>query len=308
MKQLHIPVMVNEVVRELDIKPDGIYVDCTLGLAGHSIAISNATNPQPRIIGLEVDKEAIGKAKINIENSKANIKIFNESFLNMESIIKFNAIQSGVDGVLIDLGISSLQLNSTEKGFSFRKNSPLDMRFDSNDELTADYIVNNYSFKKLHNILEMFGEEKSAKNIAKSIIDSRPIKTTLQLSQIIIRVKGKNKTRLLHPATKTFQALRIAVNKELERLPQVLNSATKILRSGGRIVVISYHSLEDRIVKHFISHETSKCICDPKLPICICQHNPRLKTTGKHFYKPTNEEINQTFRSRSAILSVAEKL
>ena len=180
--------MVNEVVRELDIKPDGIYVDCTLGLAGHSIAISNATNPQPTIIGLEVDEEAIGKAKINIENSKANIKIFNESFLNMESIIKFNAIQSGVDGVLIDLGISSLQLNSTEKGFSFRKDSPLDMRFDSNDELTADQIVNNYSFKKLHNILEMFGEERSAKNKAKNVTLIVTIKAGNNVSHSSIKV------------------------------------------------------------------------------------------------------------------------
>ena len=226
----------------------------------------------------------------------------------MESIIKFNGIPSAVDGVLLDLGMSSLQLNSSQKGFSFRKDSPLDMRFDSKDELTADHILNNYSFKKLRQILEMFGEERSAKSIAKTIIDSRPIKTTLQLSQIVISVKGKNKNRMLHPATKTFQALRIAVNKELERLPQVLNSATKILRSGGRIVVISYHSLEDRIVKNFIGHETSRCICDPKIPICICQHKPRLKTTGKNFYKPTNEEINQNFSSRSAILRVAEKL
>ena len=308
MKQLHVPVMVNEVIRELDIKSDGLYLDCTLGLAGHSIAISNATNPQPKIIGLEVDEEAVEKAKINIKNNKANIKIFKESFLNMESIIKFNGIPSAVDGVLLDLGMSSLQLNSSQKGFSFRKDSPLDMRFDSKDELTADHILNNYSFKKLRQILEMFGEERSAKSIAKTIIGSRPIKTTLQLSQIVISVKGKNKNRMLHPATKTFQALRIAVNKELERLPQVLNSATKILRSGGRIVVISYHSLEDRIVKNFIGHETSRCICDPKIPICICQHKPRLKTTGKNFYKPTNEEINQNFSSRSAILRVAEKL
>ena len=195
MKHLHVPVMVNEVIRELDIKSDGLYLDCTLGLAGHSIAISNATNPQPKIIGLEVDEEAVEKAKINIKNNKANIKIFKESFLNMESIIKFNGIPSAVDGVLLDLGMSSLQLNSSQKGFSFRKDSPLDMRFDSKDELTADHILNNYSFKKLRQILEMFGEERSAKSIAKTIIDSRPIKTTLQLSQIVISVKGKNKNR-----------------------------------------------------------------------------------------------------------------
>ena len=147
MKQLHIPVMVNEVVRELDIKPDGIYIDCTLGLAGHSIAISNATNPKPRIIGLEVDEDAIEKAKINIKNMD-NIKIFKESFLNLESTIQASITTSGVDGVLIDLGISSLQLNSAEKGFSFRIDSPLDMRFDTNEKLTADQIVNNYSFTK----------------------------------------------------------------------------------------------------------------------------------------------------------------
>ena len=298
--------MVNEVVRELDIKPDGIYVDCTLGLAGHSIAISNATNPQPTIIGLEVDEEAIGKAKINIENSKANIKIFNESFLNMESIIKFNAIQSGVDGVLIDLGISSLQLNSTEKGFSFRKNSPLDMRFDSNDELTADYIVNNYSFKKLHNILEMFGEEKSAKNIAKNIIDSRPIKTTLQLSQVIIRVKGKNKNRLLHPATKTFQALRIAVNKELESLESGLIDAIKILGSGRRIVVISYHSLEDRIVKGVFREAASDCVCPPRIPVCICDHVREVRLVTKKSVSPSPLEVSGNPRSRSARMRVAE--
>ena len=307
MKQLHIPVMVNEVVRELDIKPDGIYIDCTLGLAGHSIAISNATNPKPRIIGLEVDEDAIEKAKINIKNMD-NIKIFKESFLNLESTIQASITTSGVDGVLIDLGISSLQLNSAEKGFSFRIDSPLDMRFDTNEKLTADQIVNNYSFTKLHHILKTFGEEKSAKNIATHIINSRPIKTTRQLSQIIINVKGKNKSKLLHPATKTFQALRIAVNQELERLPTVLSSATNILRSGGRLVVISYHSLEDRIVKHFIGHETSRCICDPKFPVCICQHKPRLKTTGRNFHKPTKEEINQNYSSRSAILRVAEKL
>ena len=308
MKQLHIPVMVTEVIRELDIKPNGIYIDCTLGLAGHSIAISKATTPQPRIIGLEVDEEAIEQAKINVKNNMANIKILKESFLNLESSIQPSITASGVDGVLIDLGISSLQLNSAKKGFSFKMNSPLDMRFDTQEKLTAEYIVNNYSFKKLYQILKTFGEEKSAKNIATHIINSRPIKTTLQLSQIIINVKGENNRKLLHPATKTFQALRIAVNQELERLPTVLNSATKILRSGGRLVIISYHSLEDRIVKNFIGHEKSKCICDPKIPVCVCHHKPRLKTTGKNFYKPTNEEINRNFSSRSAILRVAEKL
>jgi len=300
--------MVQEVVRELNIKPNGLYIDCTLGLAGHSIAISNATLPPPIIIGLEVDEEAIEKAKINIKNNMANIKILKESFLNLENIIPSNAPSSSVDGVLIDLGTSSLQLNSDKKGFSFRVDSPLDMRFDANDKLTAAHIVNNYSLKKLHQILKTLGEEKSAKNIATHIINSRPIKTTLQLSQVVINVKGQNKRKLLHPATKTFQALRIAVNKELERLPTVLNAATKILRSGGKLVVISYHSLEDRIVKNFIGHETSKCICDPKIPVCICQHKPRLKITGRNFYKPTEKETNQNFSSRSAILRVAEKL
>ena len=300
--------MVQEVLRELDIKPSGLYIDCTLGLAGHSIAISNATSPPPRIIGLEVDEEAIEKAKINIKNNMANIKILKESFLNLENIIPSNVPASKVDGVLIDLGTSSLQLNSAKKGFSFRIDSPLDMRFDANDKLTAAHIVNTYSFKKLHQILKTLGEEKSAKNIATHIINSRPIKTTLQLSQIVINVKGQNKRKLLHPATKTFQALRIAVNKELERLPPVLNTATKILRSGGKLVVISYHSLEDRIVKNFIGHETSKCICNPKMPVCICQHKPSLKITGRNFYKPTDEETNQNFSSRSAILRVAEKL
>lgn len=300
--------MVQEVIRELDIRPNGLYVDCTLGLAGHSIAILNATSPPPRIIGLEVDEEAIEKAKANLENNMSNIKIFKQSFLDLEKVIRTNTVNSKVDGILLDLGMSSLQLGSKNKGFSFQIESPLDMRFDSNNKLTADHIVNKYSFKKLHEILKTLGEERSAKNIATHIINSRPIKTTSHLSQIVTNVKGQNKNSLLHPATKTFQAIRIAVNNELDRLPTILNAATKILRSGGKLVVISYHSLEDRMVKNFIRYETSTCICESKLSACICQHTPRLKKTGKKFYKPTNYEINRNFRSRSAILRVAQKI
>ncbi|SVE09993.1 uncharacterized protein METZ01_LOCUS462847, partial [marine metagenome] len=237
METLHIPVMVQEVIRELNVNPKGLYIDCTLGLAGHSIAILNATHPSPQVIGLEVDEEAIEKAKINLVNNMNNIKILKQSFLDLEKIIKTNANNFKVDGVLLDLGMSSLQLASKDKGFSFQTESPLDMRFDSNNKVTADHIVNNYSFNKLHEILKTLGEEKSAKNIANHIINSRPIKTTSHLSRIVTTVKGQNKNNLLHPATKTFQALRIAVNNELDRLPIVLNAATKILRSGGKLVV-----------------------------------------------------------------------
>jgi 16S rRNA (cytosine1402-N4)-methyltransferase len=262
---MHIPVLQKEVLKYLDPKPNENFVDCTIDGGGHSKAILEKIKPDGKVLGIEWDKEICQKIKLD------RLILINDSYVNLKEIVKdFGPI----NGILFDLGMSSWHIDESGKGFSFLKDEPLDMRYSLDNELTAEYIVNNYSFENIEKILREYGEERFSRKIAKAIIDNRPIKTTFQLKDIIRIPRSK-----IHPATRTFQALRIAVNDELGNIEKALPQAEEILSPGGRLVVISFHSLEDRIVKNFFKN--SKIEILTKKPITSSleelKNNPRSR-------------------------------
>jgi len=287
---MHEPVLKKEVLKYLDPKSNHNYVDCTINGGGHSAAILKAGEPSGRILGIELDKEIYNNlknkiAEFSISNSQSSNRtvLVNDSYVNLEKIVKENNF-GPVHGILFDLGVSSYQLDQSERGFTFRHDQPLDMRYSVDNDLTAEEIVNTWSLEEIVEILEKYGEERRARRIAKEIISHRPIKTTFQLIDIIGGKKGR-----INPATRTFQALRIAVNRELESLEKALPIAEKLLTPGGRLAVISFHSLEDRIVKNFLKESSLKILT--KKPI-----------TG------SGEEVKENPRARSAKLRVGEKI
>lgn len=302
----HRPVMVKEVLEALAIDEIGKFVDCTLGLGGHSLALLENLPKGTQLLGIDLDPNAIVYAKKNLLKFNDSIKLECGNFASLDIICKKNSF-SKVNCFIFDLGLSSAQLEYGNRGFTFSKEEPLDMRFNPNESQTAANIVNKYSEKDLKKILYNFGEERDAKRIAKAILANRPIQSSLQLSEII---KGNTKysRRGIHPATKTFQALRIEVNGELENIRQGLLNGIQLLKPGGRIAVISYHSLEDRIVKHCFQEASSNCICPPKIPACRCEHKATIRTISKKVIKPSSLEIDENPRSRSAKLRVAEKI
>ena len=229
------------------------------------------------------------------------------NYADMEAIAAERSIFA-VDGVLLDLGLSSRQLEAPGYGFSFQVDEPLDMRFDPQSLLSADELVNTYSEQQLADIISEYGEEPRARRIAQAMVRNRPIYSSGQLARIVASALGANKRRRTHPATKTFQALRIAVNNELQHLSQGLSAALRLLSAGGRLAVISYHSLEDRTVKQVLAREASSCICPPGLPVCICGHEPSVKLVNRKIIRPSSEEIESNLRSRSARMRVAERL
>ena len=298
----HKPVLLQESLNALAIEPGGRYVDCTLGGGGHAAAILDKSSPGGQLLGIDADPTALEAARERLQVYKGSTLLVNDNFVNLQSIclkLKFFP----VNGIIIDLGLSSLQL-SGDRGFSFQHEAPLDMRFNPNQKVTAADIVNNSSEAKLAQIIRAYGEESQSYRIARAIIKERPITTTLQLAKLIERTVGRKGK--IHPATKTFQALRIAVNQELEYLESVLKQAVELLGYGGRLVVISYHSLEDRIVKQYMHQEARGCICPPQTPVCICGHTPRLKLLNRKVIVPTETEIKNNPRSRSAKLRAAE--
>jgi len=305
-KSAHTPVLVDETIEALAVQPGGRYIDCTLGGGGHAATILEHSSPGGQLLGIDADPEAIKTARARLEAYSDSTLLINENFVNLQAICYKHDFLP-VHGILFDLGLSSLQINGNGRGFSFQHDSPLDMRLDPNQELSAADIVNTYSETELAHLIKTYGEEGYSRRIARRIVQERPIKTTLQLARMIERVIGSRRSRI-HPATKTFQALRISVNHELEHLEAALKQTVNLLGFEGRLVVISYHSLEDRIVKQFMQREAKDCICPPSTPTCVCGHTASLRLINKRVILPSLDEVKNNPRSRSARLRAAERV
>ena len=302
----HTPVMVPEVIDALRVQPGSRYIDATLGEGGHSDAILQRSAPGGQLLGIDADPEAVTVASSRLGRYRDSFLAVNGNFRNLRAIaLKHDFVP--VHGVLFDLGVSSLQLDVEARGFSFRRPDPLDMRFSLDQRLSAADIVNKFSEHELADVIYRMGEERASRRIAAAIAANRPVKTSLELANVIERATPR-RGKKLHPATKTFQALRIAVNDELSSLEQALEQAVSLLGHGGRLVVISYHSLEDRIVKTFIRRESSDCICPPGTPVCTCEHMATLRAVTKSPLSPSEAETGANPRSRSAKMRVAERV
>jgi len=302
----HIPVLREEVIEALAVQPGGRYIDCTLGGGGHAAAILENSSPGGQLLGIEADPDNIKIAREKLATYGEAAVIVNENFANLEAVAERYHFRP-VHGILFDLGLSSFQLAAGGHGFSFQQDAPLDMRFSPAQQTTAADLINSLSENELYRILKDYGEETNSRRIAAAIIKNRPVKTTLQLADIVEEAVGGRHGRI-HPATKTFQALRIAVNHELDNLKSALKQALNLLGHEGRLVVISYHSLEDRIVKQFIAEESRDCICPPELPTCVCKHKAQLKPVNKKVIIPSLAEVRSNPRSRSAKLRAAERV
>jgi len=303
---VHVPVLLDEVVAGLQPQLGGYFVDCTVGLGGHAAAILEKISPSGRLLGIDADPEAIKLSQDKLGDYGEAVTLVNDNFINLEAICKRYHFHP-VDGILFDLGVSSLQLDTAERGFSFHLDAPLNMRFDPGQGLTASDIVNSFSEQELAKLIQKYGEERHSRRIARYIVQNRPIVTTVELARLVEQASGGKRTRI-HPATRTFMALRIAANSELQNLEMALKQTVNLLRPGGRLTVISYHSLEDRIVKQFMRYAASSCLCPPGTVICRCGHKPTLKLISRKVIKPTSLEIESNPRSRSAKLRIAERL
>jgi 16S rRNA (cytosine1402-N4)-methyltransferase len=302
----HKPVLLKETIEALAIQPGGRYIDCTLGGGGHAAAILEQSAPGGQLLGIDADPEAIRIATARLSKYQNSVLLVNDNFGNLGDICKRYSFLP-VHGILLDLGLSSNQLDDDPRGFSFQRDAELDMRFNPAQETTAAEIINTASETELALIIREYGEERFSQRIARRIVRERPINTTLQLAHAVEDVLGGRHGKI-HPATRTFQALRIAVNRELEMLEIALNKATEVMGIGGRLVIISYHSLEDRIVKHFMQKEAKDCICPPNIPVCHCGHSASLRIVNKKVIVPSEEELIDNPRSRSAKMRVAEKI
>jgi 16S rRNA (cytosine1402-N4)-methyltransferase len=310
MITVHEPVLLREVLEYLNPQPNHNFIDCTIGGAGHAQAILAKTGPEGRLLGLDWDAEAIKRSVEILAKYSHRTILVNDNYINAKNIAYENQFYP-ITGILLDLGLSLDQLQSSGRGFSFQVDEPLDMRFSLGNDLTAGKILNHFSEKELIKIFQNYGEEPDASRLAKAIVQVRtkePIKKTLQLVNLIIQTKKSDRRRKIHPATLVFQALRIAVNNELNNLKIALHDLLELLDSGGRCAVITFHSLEDRIVKNIFRQESKDCLCPPDVPKCVCRHQARVKLITKKPVVPTTEEISRNFRSRSAKLRVVEKL
>lgn len=310
MDFLHKPVMLNECIDMLNIVPSGIYVDGTLGGAGHSLEIVKRLD-SGKLIAFDQDIEAIKNAKIKLKSYEDKVILIHDNFRNIKKSLEDIDIFR-INGLLLDLGVSSYQLDSPERGFSYRYDAPLDMRMNQSSQISAKYIVNTYSEEDLKRIIRDYGEEKWASRIAQFIVEERmkkPIDTTGELVQIIkAAIPKKAREEDQHPAKRTFQAIRIETNHELDVIYDVLESAVELLLPGGVISVITFHSLEDRIVKNFFRDESTGCICPPEIPVCVCNHQARLRLAHRKPLVPSEEELRENPRSRSAKVRGAIKL
>lgn len=305
--EYHIPVLYYETLDNLVINPDGVYVDCTLGGGGHSEGILKRLSPKGVLISIDQDQQAIDYAKKRLEEYK-NWKCFKNNFENIETVI-YMAGYDKVDGILMDIGVSSTQLDDAERGFSYRFDARLDMRMNTSAKISAYEVVNTYEEGALSKILFEYGEERHARRIAKFICDSRkekPIETTGDLVAIIKRAYPERASK--HPAKKTFQAIRIEVNKELEVLENAINKAVDCLKVGGRLGIITFHSLEDRIVKTMFKDFSTDCICPPRLPVCICNNKAKVKLITKKPIIPSEDELTHNKRAHSSKLRVIERI
>jgi len=302
----HTPVMVAEVIKYLNLKPGSLIVDATLGGGGHAKAILS-TSKNIKLIGIDQDAEAIEAAKDNLKAFGDQVTYVCDNFSNIKMIIGNR--KSKIGGILFDLGISSYQIDSPERGFSFQADAPLDMRMDRSATVTAADIINNSCKEELERIIRDYGEERYYRRVASAIIKKRPISTTSELADIVkYSIPKSSPINTTKSIARVFQAFRIAVNKELEALEKALNDSIDLLSAKGRIVVISYHSLEDRIVKNIFKRESMDCICPPKLPACVCDHKKKLNILTKKPVIPTDAEIKLNPRARSAKLRAAEKI
>ncbi len=309
MEFSHKTVLLAETLNFLNIDPMGIYVDGTAGGAGLSLEIAKRISEDGKLISIDRDPDAILACKQRLKDY-SNVYVVHDNFANVSDIVHNLGIDS-IDGVVLDLGVSSYQLDEAKRGFSYKNDAPLDMRMSKSGESAYD-VVNNFECDKLRNIISRYGEEKFASRIASKIVkyrNKKPIETTAELAEIVkSSIPSATRREGGHPAKRTFQAIRIYVNKELESLEKGLDEAFKVLKKGGRLLVITFHSLEDRIVKEKMSDWSRGCICPPSFPICVCGQVPKARFVHKKAIKPTEEEVNINFRSRSAKLRVCEKL
>ena len=302
----HIPVMLEACMRLMDPQPGGKYADGTLGAGGHSEAILKASSPDGKLISFDLDPVAIAIARERLEPYGDRVRIIQDSYVNLGRYAEENSL----DGFIVDLGVSSMQLDRQDRGFSFLQDGPLDMRCSPEQPLTAADLVNQLPEEELARILWLYGEERKSRQIAAMICAERErnkIVTTAQLRDVILSAAGNSREKI-HPATRSFQAIRIAVNGELDAVEAVLPAAVKALKPGGRLLVISFHSLEDRIVKNYFKTESKDCLCPPGQPVCTCGHKAVLRELTRHPVTADDEEIKLNPRARSAKLRASVKI
>jgi 16S rRNA (cytosine1402-N4)-methyltransferase len=302
---IHVPVLLQEVLDSLQVKPGGRYIDATVGGGGHAVGILAASYPDGRLLGLDRDPAAVEATRARLASYAERAVLVHSSFTRLAQVAREHQFVPA-DGVLLDLGLSSLQLADSARGFAFMADGPLDMRFDpTGDTPSAAVLVNQLSLEELRTVLVRYGEEKQARRIAEAIVAARPLHKTGELATVVEKAVGRRGR--IHPATRTFQALRIAVNDELAALEAVMPQAVEVLAPGGRLAVISFHSLEDRLVKRFLRRESRDCICPPGLPVCTCGHRATLRLATRRPLRPAADEVAANPRARSARLRVAER-
>jgi len=311
MEFVHKPVLFDECMENLNIKLDGIYVDGTLGGAGHSLGIAKSLNKNGTLIGIDRDVEALAVSKQRLAEVNPKVILVNDNHKNIKSILEDLGIYKA-DGILLDLGVSSYQLDNKDRGFSYRFDAPLDMRMNTNDKMTAKTVVNECTKEELIKIFRDYGEEKWSARIAEFIVaerEKKPIETTFELVDIIkAAVPAGAREEKGHPAKRVFQAIRIYVNEEISELENAVRNAIDSLAVGGRLCIITFHSLEDRIVKEVFNEEAKSCICPPDFPTCVCGKKSRIKLVNRKPILPTDEELEVNLRAHSAKLRVAEKI
>lgn len=304
---LHRTVLLAEVVEHLWVRPGGVYLDATVGDGGHALAILEAASPEGKVLGLDRDPHSISRAVQRLGPFGERFVPVQGNYAEMLALARARGV-SRADGILMDLGFSSWQVQEPGRGFSFRSDEPLDMRYDPASPLTAAHIVNSYGEGELAQLIFRYGEEPRSRTIARNIVQNRPIDSTAELADLVARAVGTRRGRRLHPATRTFQALRVAVNDEMVHLEAGLKAATELLAASGRLVVISYQSLEDRLVKNFLAQESRGCICPPETPVCACGHQPRVRLVNRRVIRPSTQEVQSNPRSRSAKMRVAQRI
>jgi 16S rRNA (cytosine1402-N4)-methyltransferase len=311
MKEYHRPVLLTEVIELLDPQPGGVYVDCTLGGGGHAKAILERVLPGGHLFGIDRDQDAIDRASDEFRQFESDVTLVRGNFAGLQEILRNLDIEA-VDGVLFDLGVSSHQLDEAERGFSFSSDAPLDMRMDRRQQLTAANAVNELPEKELADVIYTYSDERFSRRIARAIVERRqthPFRTTTELADIVkAAIPRKAWPEKIHPATRTFQSIRLFVNSEMDELEKGLVSAADVLKIGGKLAAISYHSIEHKKIKEFLAKGSGRCVCPPGLPICVCEARKYLKGLTRKPIVPTQEEIEANPRSRSAQLRVAEKI
>lgn len=301
----HVSVLYHQIISALRPKSPGLYVDATIGAGGHARGILEKSSPHGQLLGLDVDPQALELSLQRLNLFKNRFHLVHSSYTGLRQVLD-SIGWTHVDGIVLDLGVSSMQIDSAERGFSFLQDGPLDMRFDPTQPVTAQDLVNTLPEESLADIIWRYGEERNSRRIARAISEKRPFHSTLELASLIARI-NRSKTSSIHPATRTFQALRIAVNHELDHLEAFLPQAVDSLVSGGRLAVISFHSLEDRIVKQYFKLESRDCICPPEQPVCTCGHQASIIEITRHPILADEQEVAENPRARSAKLRVCEK-